>query len=153
MPFAHVWFSTPLDWSISRPTSAKASPVSLVPQLVGSFFICRSREVVSARKGTHHRFLVVDPVKQVFHPAPASESERRTAQHASLPDSRSHTAQELALPSVLFALWDHRNSSTPRELCGAQWGKAWCVPLRALSTANLMTEPHAIVLPPSMRIL
>ena len=83
---------------------------------------------LSVRKGTHHQFLVVDPVKQVFHPAPARESERRTAQHASLPDFRSHTALELALPSVLFALWDHRNSSIPRELCGAQRGKAWCVP-------------------------
>ena len=83
---------------------------------------------LNVRKGTHHQFLVVDPVKQVFHPAPAGESERRTAQHASLQDFRSHTALELALPSVLFALWDHRNSSIPRELWGAQWGKAWCVP-------------------------
>ena len=40
---------------------------------------------LNVRKGTHHQFLVVDPVKQVFHPAPAGESERRTAQHASLP--------------------------------------------------------------------
>ena len=101
---------------------------SLFLQLVGSFFVCHSREVVNVRKGTHHRFLVVDPVKQVFHPAPASESERRTAQHASRPDFRIHTVLELALPSVLFALWDHRNSSIPRELCGAQRGKAWCVP-------------------------
>ena len=101
---------------------------SLVLQFVDSVFICHSREVLSARKRTHHRFLVVDPVKQVFHPAPAGESERRTAQHASLLDFRSRTALELALPSVLFALWDHRNSSIPRELCHAQRSKTWCVP-------------------------